>query len=143
MVSDSASGDRLVDALVQLSFEVTAVLTRIGSAHDLSLTQLRVLGIIRGRRPRMSDLADYMGLERSTMSGLVARAEVRGLVVRAPSADDARAIEVMLTPAGVRLGEQIHAEAVAALNPLTAGLTQRERAQLQRLLERALSGGRA
>ena len=37
-------------------------LARILAAdHDLSLTQLRVLGILRDRRLKMSELASYLG----------------------------------------------------------------------------------
>ena len=74
----SAGGrEALVDALVQTSFVTMAVLNRIGAENDLSLTQLRVLGILRERRPRMAALADRLGLKKSTMSGLIDRAEQR------------------------------------------------------------------
>lgn len=36
---------------MRTSFRIMAVLTRIGSEHDLSLTQLRLLGLLRDRRP--------------------------------------------------------------------------------------------
>src|SRR5262245_56114690 len=84
--------DGLVDALEQVSFATMAVLTKVGADNDLSLTQLRVLAILRDRRLRMSALADYLGLEKSTMTGLVARAERRGLLARAPSPEDGRAM---------------------------------------------------
>src|SRR5690606_38142986 len=64
----------LFDTLVTASFVVMAVISRIGAAHDLSLSMVRMRGILRDRRPRMTDLADYLGLEKQTMSGLVARA---------------------------------------------------------------------
>ena len=78
----------LIDALVQASFATMAVLNKIGAEHDLSLTQLRVLAILRDRRLKMSELADYLGLDKSTMTGLVDRAEKRGLLgtVRQPGA---------------------------------------------------------
>ena len=79
------------------------MLSRIGAEHDLSLTQLRVLGILRDRRIRMSELADYLGLDKSTISGLVDRAEKRGLVQRAPNPADGRAVDVFLTAAGTEL----------------------------------------
>ena len=75
-------GEALVDALAHSAFVVMGALTRIGAEHELSLTQLRVLGILRDRTPRMAELADYLGLEKSTMSGLVDRAERRGLLER-------------------------------------------------------------
>ncbi|ERK69221.1 hypothetical protein N136_04459, partial [Leifsonia aquatica ATCC 14665] len=72
--------DALVDALVQTSFVVTGVLTRVAAERDLSLTQLRMLGVLRDRRPRMAQLAALLGLDKSTVSGLIERAERRGLV---------------------------------------------------------------
>ena len=72
--------DELRDALVQISFALMAVLTEVAAEHDLSLTQLRVLGILRDRAPTMAELSTFLGLERSTVSGLIDRAAQRGLV---------------------------------------------------------------
>jgi len=131
----------LVDALVQSSFVVIAALSSLAAAHDLSLTQLRVLAILRDRRLRMAGLAGYLGLERSTLSGLVDRAEKRGLLERAPSADDGRAIEVFLAPGGRELADRITVEAGAALAPLTAALAPGDRARLTGLLGSMLEPG--
>jgi len=95
--------DGLIDALAQTAYTVMAVLNRVGAEHDLSLTQLRVMGILRDRRLRITALAEHLGLEKSTMTGLVDRAEKRGLLARAPSATDGRAVDVFITPAGEAL----------------------------------------
>lgn len=131
--------DALVDALVQSAFVTMAVLNRAAAEHDLSLTQVRVLGILRDRRPRMSALAEFLGLERSTLSGLVDRAAARGLVERAPNPDDGRVVDVLLTAAGVELAARIAAEVAAELAPLTRSVSSADRDRLQRLLERLLS----
>lgn len=131
--------DGLVDALVQAGFATTAVLSRVGADHDLSLTQVRVLAILRDRRLRMAALADYLGLEKSTMSGLVDRAEKRGLMRRAPSGTDGRATEVMLTEAGAELFDRQYARVVRELAPLLGALTAAERNRLQALLEKMLT----
>ena len=94
-----------VDLLVQTSFEVVAVVTRVGAEHGLSLTLVRMLGILRDRTLTMADLADYLGLERSTVSGLVDRAERRGLVARRASALDGRSIELRLSESGQALAD--------------------------------------
>ncbi len=132
------SGTELVDALVQSAFATMAVLTRVAAEHDLSLTQLRVLGILRDRRVRMIDLADVLGLEKSTMSGLVARAEKRGLVQRAPHPGDGRSVDVFLTAAGSELAAQGHAQVTRELAPMTDGLTAAERGRLAAALLRTL-----
>lgn len=133
--------DDLVDALARTAYATMGVLTRIGAENDLSLTQLRALAVLRGRRLRMTALADHLGLEKSTMTGLVGRAEARGLVARVPSEEDRRAVDVMLTPAGVELGERLGPRVAAELSALTGMLTPDERDALRALLERLLSGG--
>lgn len=133
-----AEDDSLVDALAHAAFVTMAVLNKVSAEHDLSLTQLRVLGILRDRRPRMAALADYLGLEKSTMTGLVDRAEKRGLLARAPSPGDGRAVDVFLTAEGAQFAKRVHARVQDALAPLTARLGPADQRRLQDLLERML-----
>jgi len=135
----AASSGELVDALVQSAFATMAVLTRIAAEHDLSLTQLRVLGILRDRQLRMTDLADHLGLEKSTMTGLIARAEKRGLVRRVPNRGDGRSVDVLLTPAGHELADRGGARVAGELVPMTAGLSGAEQRRLAAALLRAVS----
>lgn len=137
--SRAAGQDALVDALAQAAFMTMAVLNKAGADNDLSLTQLRVLAILRDRRLRITALAGYLGLEKSTMSGLVDRAEKRGLLERAPSAGDGRAVDVFLSPAGAELAERLQARLERSLHPMTSKLTPAEQRRLQALLERMLS----
>ncbi|PXA68441.1 MarR family winged helix-turn-helix transcriptional regulator [Cryobacterium arcticum] len=135
--------DELIDALVQASFMTMAVLSKVAAEHDLSLTQLRVFAILRDRRLRMAGLAEYLGLEKSTMTGLVDRAEKRGLLERAPSPADRRAVDVFLSAAGIDLTERLYAEILRALSPMTSALSPTEQRRLQTLIERMLGGSAA
>ena len=130
--------DDLVDALVQAAFVTMAVLNKVGADNDLSLTQLRVLAILRDRRLRMTALADHLGLEKSTMTGLVDRAEKRGLLARAPNASDGRAVDVFLSPDGAELAERLYTHVGWSLAPMTSELAPAEQRRLQTLLERML-----
>src|SRR5580700_550050 len=114
----------LIDALVTTSFATMAVLNRIGAEHDLSLTQIRVLAILRDRRVKMSELADYLGLDKSTITGLVDRAEKRGLLARTPNSMDGRAVDVMLSADGRELAERGATQIARALSPMTSTLTR-------------------
>jgi DNA-binding MarR family transcriptional regulator len=135
--ADTAQQD-LISALVRASFATTAVLSRVAAEHDLSLTQLRVLAILRDRRVRMSELADYLGLDKSTISGLVDRAEKRGLLQRAPNPADGRATDVFLTAEGVQLAGLGEAKIARSLSPMTGKLTRAETLRLTALLEHVL-----
>ena len=134
------SDDGLIDALAQSAYLVMAALNRVGAEYDLSLTQLRVLGILRDhRRVRITALADHLGLEKSTMTGLVDRAEKRGLLARAPSATDGRAVDVLLTPKGEELVGPIHGRFAELVAPLIGTLPPAERLSLRASLERMLA----
>lgn len=134
--------DALVDAFAQTAYATTAVLSRLGAEFDLTPAQLRVLGVLRGRRVRMTDLAAHLQLQRSSLSGLVDRAEGRGLVARERSPLDGRAVEVFLTPHGDDLAGRVAARGRELLAPLTGGLDARQRRQLRVLLTQALEGRR-
>jgi DNA-binding MarR family transcriptional regulator len=128
----------LIDALVRTSFVTMAVLNRVGAEHDLSLTQLRVLAILRDRRVKMSELADYLGLDKSTISGLVDRAEKRGLLQRIPNPIDGRGVDVVLSTAGMELADRGASQIACSLSPMTSTLTRAEAHRLTTLLERML-----
>ena len=128
----------LIDVLVQATFMTMAVLNGVAADNDLSLTQLRVLAILRDRRVRMSALAVHLGLDKSTMSGLVDRAAKRGLITRAPSPDDGRAIEVALSRAGADLAGELYTRVTLLLSPTTDRLSPAERFRLQKLLQRLM-----
>ncbi|MGU3411987.1 MarR family winged helix-turn-helix transcriptional regulator [Microbacterium sp. M1A1_1b] len=135
---DTSEQDRLVDALGQTAFTTMGALTDLAADAGLSLTQLRVLAILRDRRLRIGDLAAYMGLEKSTMTGLVARASTKGLLARVPNADDARAVDVVLTDRGHDVAAELETAIRRALVPLTEKLPAADRRRLRDLLERML-----
>ncbi|HEX4062223.1 MAG TPA: MarR family transcriptional regulator [Streptosporangiaceae bacterium] len=133
-----AGQEALIDALVRASFATMAVLNRVAAEHDLSLTQLRVLAILRDRRVKMSELADYLGLDKSTISSLVDRAEKRGLLQRAPNPLDGRGVDVFLSPDGTKLAGRGAAQIAQSLSPMTGSLSRAEAQRLATLLERTL-----
>jgi DNA-binding MarR family transcriptional regulator len=128
----------LIDALVRTSFVTTAILSKIAADHDLSLTQLRVLAILEDRRVKMTDLADYLGLDKSTISGLIDRAQKRGLVERASNPLDGRGVDVFLTKTGADLADVGRALIARSLSPMTSALNHAESHRLTTLLERML-----
>jgi DNA-binding MarR family transcriptional regulator len=132
------SEPELRDSLVTASFAVIARLSQAAAAHDLSLTQLRVLAILRDREPKMSDLADYLGLDRSSVSGLIDRAVERGLVRRNASRDDGRAVRVSLTAKGRRLELVLTDKIDDLVAPLTERLGAADRKRLAGLLQELL-----
>jgi DNA-binding MarR family transcriptional regulator len=129
----------VVDALVQLSFKVQEVLAEVADRHELSLVQIRLLGILRDREPGMFELATFLGLDKSSVTGLVSRAERRGLVRRYGREDDRRAVHVALTPAGQKLVGVVEKQVGRELATLVKGLDEGETEQLASLASRVVS----
>ena len=135
MSTESTTGPSTVDALVQLSFLVHGMLERRAAERDMSIVLTRMLGVLRDRRPTMNRLADLLQLDKSSVSGLVARAERRGLVMRAPSADDGRSVVVSLTPEGRRLAAQTADRFAGDVTDLLHDLSHRDTAALTRIAD--------
>jgi DNA-binding MarR family transcriptional regulator len=126
----------LVDALVQSSFLVQGVMRRVAARHDLSVIQMRLLGILRDREPGTLLLSRILELDKSSVTGLVDRAEKRGLVERVPDPDDGRAVRIRITQGGRAIVTAGATEVEAEIETVAAGLTDPQRRQLAGLLSR-------
>jgi DNA-binding MarR family transcriptional regulator len=119
------------------------VLTRTGAQHDLSLTQLRLLGILRDHQPSMQQLAHRLGLDKSSVTGLIDRAERRGMVRRETDPSDGRGVRVVITTCGRELASQGAAEIRDALLLVTDPLSESQRTQLVKATRVAVEAARA
>jgi DNA-binding MarR family transcriptional regulator len=125
-----------VDGLVQLSFLVHGALERRATERELSMIQTRLLGILRDRQPTMNELARLLELDKSSVTGLVDRAQRRGLVERTPSATDGRAVLVTLTRTGRTLVGQVATQFEADVTELLVSLSATERKRLSGFVSR-------
>jgi DNA-binding MarR family transcriptional regulator len=115
------------DGLVQLSRLVQGAFARIADRHDLTPVQGRLLCVLAQGPRGMTELARCCGVEKAALTGLVDRAERRGLAERVPVPGDRRALRVTLTDAGRRSAAAFHAEVTAELNQLLSPLTPPDR----------------
>jgi len=142
MTNELAATAPVVDSLVQFTYLLHGELTRACAENEVSVTQLRLLGILRDRTPTMAALADRLGLDRSSVSGLIDRAERRGLVARRTSTDDARVTLIDLTDAGQQLvaslASTVSTRIEALLQPVSAG----DRDSLQRITDAVVDSPR-
>ncbi len=135
---DGADDLGIVDALAQLSFLVQGTLAKRAAAHDVSMVQTRLLGVLRDREPTMHELARLLELDKSSVTGLVDRAERRGLVSRKPSVDDRRAIRVTLTSSGRRMVDDVVDAFRSDIASASACLSSEEKRSLSTLATRVV-----
>lgn len=101
--------------LVRLSFLVQSVYADVCEAHDLTPSQAQLLCVLSEAPRGMAELAQTLHLGKSSLTGLVDRAESKGLVRRIASRDDGRALSVELTKSGAKLATVFHDETTARL----------------------------
>ena len=94
---------------------------------------MRLLGILRDRTPGMLELARFLDLEKSSITGLVDRAERRGLVQRSTTPEDGRALRVSLTPQGHHITQAFATEVGRQVDLLVVGLNEVDRKRLASL----------
>ena len=117
--------------LVQLSMLVQATYARVCERHDLTPAQARLLCQLRDGPRDMAELARCFGVEKAALTGLMDRAERRGLARRSPVPGDRRALQVTLTDAGHQAAAAFHAEVSAELCRLVAPLAEQDREHLR------------
>jgi MarR family transcriptional regulator, lower aerobic nicotinate degradation pathway regulator len=93
---------------------------------------------VRDRAPGVLELAAFLELDKSSVSGLVDRAERRGLVRRASAPDDGRAVHVALTERGRTLAQRFAKQVERELAILVGGLSESERKRLSALASRVI-----
>jgi MarR family transcriptional regulator, lower aerobic nicotinate degradation pathway regulator len=126
------------DGLAQLSFLIQGIVERRAREQGLSVIQIRLLGVLRDRQPTMNELARLLGLDKSSVTGLVDRAERRGLVARVASTADRRSVLVSLTDQGRSMVSAGAARFGADVALLLEHLPPSDRDALSQLVSRLL-----
>jgi MarR family transcriptional regulator, lower aerobic nicotinate degradation pathway regulator len=129
----------LVDALAQLTFAVQTALSRVAAEHGLSIPSARLLGIVRDRQPTIGELATFLELDKSSVTGLVDRAAERGLVARTASPLDRRSVRVSITAAGREVIDRGAADFEAEIALLVADLPPAQRSRLSVIASRVVA----
>jgi DNA-binding MarR family transcriptional regulator len=138
--------DLEVEAIVQRMRKLTKSIRRRQdeTLSDLGLAwgEWSVLGHLRlmgpPHRSSPGQLAAHEGLSSGAMTNRLDRLEERGLIRRLPDPDDRRGIQVELTEEGHRVYLEAVDVQAAKEATIAKALTEREKAQLNQLLRRAL-----
>ena len=124
------------DRLHSLAIHLLRDVAREDARSGLSAARLSALSVVCYGGPcTMRDLAAAERVSQPTMSSTVAGLVGDGLVTRAPSTVDGRAVVVTATPKGRRLLQRARARRLAVLTDRLTGLTGREMKALTTTLD--------
>jgi DNA-binding MarR family transcriptional regulator len=134
----------------RLAAAISALIARFkvgpeGSPYEhLTLTDAAVVSWLsqaaaEGREPIQKEVADSLGLPKTTMTSAVKRLSARGLVEQGSGARDARARTLHLTAAGQKLGSGLKEAQIGASMAILQSLPARDQSRLIELLETVAS----
>ena len=132
----------IATALVQLSAVVQRIYGRVSERHELTPVQAKLLCVLLAGPRGMADLAACLGVEKAALTGLMDRAERRGLTRRAPVPGDRRALQAILTEAGHRAASAFHAEVTAELTRLASPLAPDDLERVRETLTEMITASR-
>jgi DNA-binding MarR family transcriptional regulator len=139
--ADNATG------LFQLAYLVQGTYARVSDRHHLTPMQARLLCILADGPRGMAELARCFKVEKAALTGLIDRAERRGLVKRSSVPGDRRALRVTPTDTGRRAAAAFHTEVNAELSKILAPLPPHEREHfcnaMAKILGQSQTGSRA
>lgn len=117
--------------------ELQTVSKRMVSRIGLTAPQRLAVRFV-GRNPDVTPgaLAALLHLHPGTVTGIVRRLELGGLVVRTRSTEDTRRVHLRLTPRGQAVNRRQKGTVEAAVRRVTAQLTPRQLAAASQLLRR-------
>ena len=136
------AGPDVARGLLQLTTVVQASYACVAERHDLTPVQARLLCVLLDGPRGMAELAHCFGVEKAALTGLMDRAERRGLARRSAVPGDRRALQATLTDAGRRAAAAFHAEVGAELSRLVAPLAPADREHFRAALAEIIAGCR-
>jgi DNA-binding MarR family transcriptional regulator len=135
--------DAVNDQIRQLIWHAQkqALLTLSRPGIDLTLPQMITLHAIHADQPcRMSDLAEATKQSAGTLTGIVDRLILDGLVARVRDAGDRRVVHVALTPAGKERLDQVDMARHSDMHRILVNFSDHELDSFADLLNRFLGG---
>lgn len=126
-------------ALIRVSSAISDIYDQVSSQYGLTRQQSRLLFVLHTRPSNMLGLGAELHLVKSTMTGVVARMEDAGWVMRTADPRDRRNAVLSLTEQGAALASQFEREMGRRMLEVIAPLNGDQRAVLGSLLSRVIA----
>jgi DNA-binding MarR family transcriptional regulator len=120
----------LATALIRLCFVVQRIFADVSRRYGLTPQHAQLLGVLASGPVGMAELGEVLNLEKSSLSGLIDRAEARSLVARVRDDTDRRTCHVSLTGSGTELAARFREDVSSELNTLALDLPEATKQRL-------------
>tara|TARA_Y100001968_G_scaffold59198_1_gene50260 strand:- start:181 stop:603 length:423 start_codon:yes stop_codon:yes gene_type:complete len=108
----------ITEHLSDVSLNYFALLRKLSSKFDLTLSQSLLLIYVPFEGITISDLSDKLGVDISTMTRNIQRIEKQGLIERSKNLDDKRSIKLNLSKRGKKIIALLNDDITNNLSPI-------------------------
>tara|TARA_Y100001960_G_C14734955_1_gene859749 strand:- start:1048 stop:1473 length:426 start_codon:yes stop_codon:yes gene_type:complete len=98
----------MVENLSDISLHYFALVRRVSTKFDLTLSQALILLYVPFDGITISDLSQKLGVDISTMTRNIQRIEKKQLITRAPNISDKRSIKLLLSKRGKSIADSVN-----------------------------------
>lgn len=133
----------LTGGLIRSAALIQDVHAAVSAEHGLTPQQAQLMCVVGDEPSSMVQLGAVLRIGKSSMTGLVNRAERAGLVQRVPAPDDGRSFLIEPTATGRRANEQFRRAVAERLDQVVATLTAEERDNLAAALSKIVLDNQA
>ena len=128
--------DRMTSILVEFCERFYGWEASVAKLGKLSAPQLRTICVIgRNENIRMKDIADRMELTTGTVTVMIDRLQVMGLVERCRNESDRRSYKILLSPKGKEYYEEHRKRQKELVRKLANKVSDADRETCERVLE--------
>lgn len=131
-------------------FKTASLIVKLGNAvtyyrnlktENIDLTSVQsdaLIAVLRNPSITATQLKDHLRLSQSTVAGIIARLENKGLIAKTVDREDARKAILTPTEQGLLLEEPLKKIALETQRFLVEGMSKQEQAEFDRLLQISL-----
>jgi DNA-binding MarR family transcriptional regulator len=127
--------------LIYTSGYLINYLNEVAKTFDITRQQYNVLRILKGQLPKSASInliKERMLDKMSDASRIVERLRIKGLAERAASSSDKRAVDITITPKGIKLLETME-PTIVSVDSLFKNFTEQELESFNHLLDKIRS----
>ena len=128
-------------------FKTASLIVKLGNAvtyyrnlkmKRIDLTSVQsdaIIATLRNPGITATQLKEHLQLSQSTVAGIIARLESKGLITKSVDSDDARKVIINITVQGLQLDDMLKETALETQRFLVEGMSEAEQAEFARLLQ--------
>jgi DNA-binding MarR family transcriptional regulator len=136
-MTETTEVEKIIHLMHDIKKKLFTCIDTSKSNTDLTMLQIRILHVIQEKKEiTMRALAELMEVKPASMTSQINILVNKEYINRINDKEDRRSVKVSLTKKGIEVYSQLHAKKMKVLNKMLANISEEEKKELIKLLEK-------